>query len=213
MTGDPYEPAADPPTTRPRPKHGRQPTDSGSGHSQTIAEPRDQAAVRAGRATDLDPALGVFKDWSNYLLVTTVAAAGWVGSDKVALEPPMLQVAVMWCLGLSAVFGILTLALIPLVAEQKDPNASIYQCEVTFHVVKEWHAYLTMACRPQHILFMIGIVLFCVGSVSQAALRGTLVTGAAVATFASVLGLMSRQDFREWSKSRFPRRAGTERTE
>jgi hypothetical protein len=34
-------------------------------------------------ATQKTSAIGMFKDWTNYLLVTTVAALGWV-----AAQPP-----------------------------------------------------------------------------------------------------------------------------
>ena len=41
-------------------------------------------------------ALEFFKDWSNYLLVTTVAALGWVAS---ATNPPIGPNAVRWVMG------------------------------------------------------------------------------------------------------------------
>jgi hypothetical protein len=63
-------------------------------------------------------ALAVFKDWSNYLLVTTVAAAGWVGSDNVTFQHESLKTATLWCMGVSIVFGIFTLALVPLLAQE-----------------------------------------------------------------------------------------------
>jgi len=62
-------------------------------------------------------ALEMFKDWSNYLLVTTVAALGWVATSD---QPKISRKALRWtigALGASTVFGIFTLALIPLVAE------------------------------------------------------------------------------------------------
>jgi len=60
-------------------------------------------------------ALSSFKDWSNYLLVTTVAALGWVATSH---EPGgILRALIIGFLGSSIVFGIFTLALIPLVTE------------------------------------------------------------------------------------------------
>jgi len=67
--------------------------------------------------------LDSFKDFSNYLLVTTVAALGWVASDSRVVESPTIEV---WCFALSIVFGIFTLALIPLspVKSPMPPNPS-----------------------------------------------------------------------------------------
>jgi hypothetical protein len=73
--------------------------------------------------TDLDQkfkALEFFKDFSDYMLVTTVAALGWISSQDTATKPwanPTLKPYCLWCLGLSSLFAILTLALIPLIGE------------------------------------------------------------------------------------------------
>ncbi len=55
-------------------------------------------------------ALQTFERWSNYLLVTTVAATGWIASKNLEISPTMKN-ASLWCFGVSIVFGILTLAL------------------------------------------------------------------------------------------------------
>jgi hypothetical protein len=78
-------------------------------------------------------ALQSFKDWSNYLLVTTVAAAGWIASDNVEFSSNVLKAASLWSFGVSILFGILTLSLIPLTAQQiEDTDESIYRVPVKF---------------------------------------------------------------------------------
>ena len=111
---------------------------------------------------DRQTALGHFKDWSNYLLVSTVAAIGWIAQSKIG-HRDVLELSV-WCFGLSLIFGILTLALIPLIAEQlRDQDKSIYQVQARFSFLRRpREAYLTQACRPQHLLFMIGVIVYAI---------------------------------------------------
>jgi hypothetical protein len=110
-------------------------------------------------------ALDAFKDWSNYILVTTVAALGWVASvNQVALP----HAAIRWvvaCLGLSVVFGIFTLALIPIVAEGvKTDTATFYDVTARFNLIwnwpPEWGFKLKWVCWPQHVLFLLGIIIY-----------------------------------------------------
>ena len=106
-------------------------------------------------------ALAHFKDWSNYLLITTVAALGWVAEYNTGHR--LLNDLAVWCFGASIVFGIFTLALVPLVSQKiTDQTNSIYEVGAEFRVfTKECCAYLTQACRPQHLLFVMGVVLYC----------------------------------------------------
>lgn len=117
--------------------------------------------TKTASAGDATTALGHFKDWSNYLLVTTVAAVGWVATEQNGREW-LLDLAV-WSFGISLLFGILTLALVPLVAQQlRSSDPSVYKVRACFTVLRSKKgAYLTQACRPQHILFMVGVVLYC----------------------------------------------------
>jgi hypothetical protein len=115
-----------------------------------------------GSADAQTKALEFFKDWSNYLLVTTVAALGWVASGK---DFPIsgLMAWCIWSLALSAIFGIFTLALIPLVQEQRDEaSTSNYQVRASFW----WCGRLRLmyVCFPQHVLFIAGIVLYAAGT-------------------------------------------------
>lgn len=115
-------------------------------------------------------ALEWFKDWSNYLLVTTVAAIGWVASDKNIFCAPSWKAASIWSFGVSIVFGIFTLALIPLITQQiEEDDATIYDVPAKFYIFGKWkprHIYLTQVCRPQHISFIAGIVFYCLGTAS-----------------------------------------------
>jgi 4-hydroxybenzoate polyprenyltransferase len=111
-------------------------------------------------------AIEYFKDWSNYLLVTTVAATGWVATDKdLPWSHPCLREPCLWSFGISIIFGILTLALIPLIAQKiEESDTSIYKIPTSFSIFgRDITAYLTQACRPQHVLFILGIILYCLG--------------------------------------------------
>ena len=57
-------------------------------------------------------ALDAFKDWSNYLLVTTVAELGWTSTKKDLFYLPSLKSLAIGSFALSIVFAILTLALV-----------------------------------------------------------------------------------------------------
>ena len=113
--------------------------------------------------------LGFFKDWTNYLLVTTVAALGWIATKPVLVIPPRLLAWTIACFCFSIIFAIFTLALIPIVAEncQKE-TTSIYDVAAPFKPIWLWgetvEAKLKWACWPQHVFFLAGIILFSVGS-------------------------------------------------
>ncbi|HEV7607092.1 MAG TPA: hypothetical protein VGO61_07135 [Steroidobacteraceae bacterium] len=107
-------------------------------------------------------ALEHFKDWSNYLLVTTVAAMGWVAESKTDHANLLLKELAVWSFGLAIIYGILTLALVPLVAEELTARTkSIYDVKASCTLFGVTHGYyLTQACRPQHILFVAGVVFY-----------------------------------------------------
>jgi hypothetical protein len=127
----------------------------------------DKSAVPADK-TQLLGSLGFFKDWSNYLLVTTVAALGWVAKGDAAIEGLALQ----WTIGLlcaSTVFAIFTLALIPIVGENLVDKNSFYSVEAPFKpfgVGPTWHFKLKYVCWPQHVLFLIAVIVYAIGSIA-----------------------------------------------
>jgi len=147
------------------------------------------------------PALEAFSRWSNYLLVTTVAAVGWISSGVIKFHTELARSLSLWCLGASVVFGIFTLALVPLVAEKarkanasthkqaEKTDVSIYKIKTDFNIFNlECHAYLTQACRPQHVLFIVGIISYCWG------VTDTPWLAAIVGTAAVIYGLFSSPD-------------------
>ena len=113
-------------------------------------------------------ALEFFKDWSNYLLVTTVAALGWASTEKAVLASATSKKLCIWFLVFSIVCGIFTLALIPLVAQQTDGTESIFLEGVTFYLLWLWWEVgpvtLKYVCWPQHLFFILGMIAYAWGT-------------------------------------------------
>ena len=112
-------------------------------------------------------ALEAFKDWSNYLLVTTVASLGWTAKENAnGFCTQWMKSGAIALFALAVVFAILTLALIPHIAEkiEDDPEPkrkSIYDvCWPGWGV----RLRLTHLCLPQHVLFLLGIVMYAAGT-------------------------------------------------
>jgi hypothetical protein len=105
-------------------------------------------------------ALEFFQDWSNYLLVLTVAAIGWVVASREKFSRLSLLRTCLACFGASTLFGILTLALIPQVAESLNSSSrSIY-------AAIGW-VRLSVVSWPQYVLFLVGVALFIWGTVER----------------------------------------------
>jgi hypothetical protein len=112
-------------------------------------------------------ALEFFKDWSNYLLVTTVAAVGWVaGKEHADFYSERLRAGCIVALGVSIVFGILTLAVVPLVQEQRTSEQSNYEVDAAFATLFGWtgSCRLKSLCFPQHVFFLLAIFFYVVGT-------------------------------------------------
>jgi hypothetical protein len=118
--------------------------------------------------------LGYFKDWTNYLLVTSVAALGWVAKGDALVVGWELTCTIAF-LCISIIFAIFTLALVPLVGEQLRDGASIYSTRVAFRLFWLWgpevSAVLKSFCWPQHVFFLAAVVVFSAGSSRTAALK------------------------------------------
>jgi len=114
-------------------------------------------------------ALEFFKDWTNYLLVTTVAALGWVStSGALDLDQPWKAICVA-SFAISIVFAILTLAVIPIIAEQlADDGKSFYDVPARFRWFardgKEQEVHVKSLCWPQHAAFLVGVLLYAFGT-------------------------------------------------
>ena len=101
-------------------------------------------------------ALEHFKDWTNYLLVTTVAALGWVGTkDAPDFLCPWLRLACVWSLALSCIFGIFTLALIPLIAEQQGATPSFYDVKPEFQILGCNLSCVSKLCASRSTSFLL----------------------------------------------------------
>jgi len=110
-------------------------------------------------------ALEAFKDWSNYMLVTTVAALGWVASkDSPHFSSCWTRTWCIWSLTLSIFFAVLTLALVPHIAEIIDGNKSIYAIK--------WRGWwpgweLFYLCFPSHVFFLAGVLFYAIGQTTS----------------------------------------------
>jgi hypothetical protein len=75
----------------------------------------------------------------------------------------------VWSFAGSILFAILTLALIPLVAESiRDDAKSIYEIDAKFRVLWQWGpevgSRLKYFCWPQHVLFLVGVIVYALGT-------------------------------------------------
>jgi hypothetical protein len=102
---------------------------------------------------------------SSYVLLATIALLAWVASG-VEFSNDGLRVGSMACLTLSVVFGIGTLALIPLVQEARRPGQSNFEVEARFMMFGRRGARLKSALLPQYFFLLAGLVLYVVGMVN-----------------------------------------------
>jgi hypothetical protein len=101
---------------------------------------------------------------STYVLVATIALTAWVASG-VEFSSEGLRVTSMACLTLSAVFGVATLALVPLVQEARRPGQSNFDVEARFLLFGWRSARLKAVLLPQYLLLLAGLILYVVGMI------------------------------------------------
>lgn len=116
-------------------------------------------------------AVECFKDSSNFLLMLSVVALGWVVEHPGGAHQT-LRDAVVLCMGLSVAFGVFTLGLIPSVAETlTGTTESIYDVRGQFRTFvfggRSHSLPLKAVCWPQQILFLTGVLLYAVGHVMK----------------------------------------------
>ena len=130
---------------------------------------------------DLLLALGFFKDWSNFMLVTTVAALGWTAKvETTNAGCRCLQMTSMTLFALSIAFAVFTLALVPLIAEKIAGGGvnSIYEVEAKFYVLPDFfprtltdglprELKLKSMCWLQHVLFLLGVAFYALWSFTR----------------------------------------------
>jgi hypothetical protein len=100
---------------------------------------------------------------STWVLIATIALLAWVASG-VEFSNDVLRVPTMVCLTLSAMFGVATLALIPLIAEARRPGQSNFDAEGRFMLFGRRGARLKTMLLPQYLLLLVGLVLYVMGA-------------------------------------------------
>jgi hypothetical protein len=101
---------------------------------------------------------------STYVLLATIALLGWVASG-VEFTSEGLRLGSMACLTLSAIFGIATLALVPLVQEARRPGQSNFDVEPRFLLFGRRSARLKGLLLPQYLFLLAGLILYVIGMV------------------------------------------------
>jgi hypothetical protein len=110
-------------------------------------------------------ALEFISNASTYVLIATIALTAWVASG-VEFSSEGLRVTSMTCLTLSAVFGVATLALIPLVQEARGPGQSNFDVEARFKLFGWRSSHLKAVLFPQYLLLLAGLILYVIGMVN-----------------------------------------------
>ena len=112
-------------------------------------------------------AVEYFNNSNNYLILVSVVALGWVVEHPNAVQENMKN-AIVLCMGLSTVFGLFTMGLLPLVAETlTGTTQSIYDVKGQFRTFvlggRSHSLPLKAVCWPQQVLFITGVLLYAIG--------------------------------------------------
>jgi hypothetical protein len=100
---------------------------------------------------------------STWVLIATIALLAWVASG-VEFSNDVLRIPTMVTLTLSAMFGIATLALIPLIQEARRPGQSNFDADGRFFLFGRRTARLKTMLLPQYLLLLVGLVLYVMGA-------------------------------------------------
>ncbi len=109
-------------------------------------------------------ALEFLSSASTYLLIAAIALLAWVAS-AVEFSVQGFRFASMACLTLSIVFGVATLALIPLIQEARRPGQSNFDVDAHFTLFGRRGMRLKAVLLPQHVLLVAGVILYALGMV------------------------------------------------
>ncbi len=109
-------------------------------------------------------ALEFLNSASTYLLIAAMVLLAWVAS-AVEFSTQGFRFASMGCLALSAVFGVATLALVPLIQEARRPGQSNFAVEAPFFLFGRRRARLKAVLWPQYVFLIAGIVLYVLGMI------------------------------------------------
>jgi hypothetical protein len=97
-------------------------------------------------------------------LLATIALLAWVASG-VEFSSQALRLAAMACLLMSIIYGIATLALIPLVQEARRPGQSNFEVEARYALFGRRTSRLKAVMLPQYVLLIAGLILYVAGMV------------------------------------------------
>ena len=99
-----------------------------------------------------------------FTLIATIALLAWVASG-VEFANQGLRLAAMACLTMSIIYGIASLALIPLVQETRRPGQSNFEVEARYALFGRRSSRLKSVMLPQYVLLIAGLVLYVVGMI------------------------------------------------
>jgi len=100
----------------------------------------------------------------SYTLLATIALLAWVASG-VEFSNQGLRLAAMACLTVSIVYGVATLALIPLVQEARRPGQSNFDVEARYWLFGRRASRLKAVMLPQSLLLIVGVIFYVVGMI------------------------------------------------
>ena len=109
-------------------------------------------------------ALEFLSNASTYLLIAAMVLLAWVAS-AVEFSAQGFRFASMGCLALSAVFGIATLALVPLIQEVRRPGQSNFAVAAPFVLFGRRSARLRAVLWPQYLFLVAGLILYVLGMI------------------------------------------------
>jgi hypothetical protein len=99
-----------------------------------------------------------------FLLVATVALLAWVASG-VDFSNEIPRVGAMLSLTLSIIYGVASLALIPLVQEGRRPGQSNFEVDARYFLFGRRSLRLKSVLLPQYILLLLGIGFYIAGMI------------------------------------------------
>ena len=99
-----------------------------------------------------------------FTLVVTIALLAWVASG-VDFSNEIPRVGAMLCLTASIVYGVASLALIPLVQEARRLGQSNFEAEARYSLFGRRSLRLKSVLLPQNVLLLLGVGFYIVGMI------------------------------------------------
>jgi hypothetical protein len=99
-----------------------------------------------------------------FTLIATIALLAWVASG-VSFDNEIPRVGAMLCLTLSVIYGIASLALIPLVQEARRPGQSNFEVDARYFLFGRRTLRLKSVLMPQYVLLLLGIGFYIGGMI------------------------------------------------